>query len=160
MLKNVSEISRCGLKIFHFEPNNKVASFKWYVFQLRYVHTLNKKKCFFRKSIIVKYLSKGRLGDLVGEKCTFSGQTEISGRWGGQKVQKSAGWPISAMLHTPLQGILISIEKKSSYVSWPKLCNAIKIKNHGWNPPCGTQCPYSPGLSLNEKVAFKQKWYV
>ena len=54
--------------------------------------------------------------------------------------------PISAMLHTPLLGISISMKNKKvmlveSYVM-PK-----KSKIMVAPPPFGTQCPYFPGLS-------------
>ena len=48
-----------------------------------------KKIVFFRKSIIKK--NKGGAGDLVGEKRTFLGKQKFLVRWGGRRVQKSAG---------------------------------------------------------------------
>ena len=62
--------------------------------------------------------------------------------------------PISAMLHTPLQGISISMKNKKvmpveSYVM-PK-------NQKSWlPPPFGTQCPNFPGLSWDDRN--KGKW--
>ena len=62
------------------------------------------------------------------------------------------------MLHTPLQGISISMKNKKvmpveSYVM-PK-------NKKRWSPPFSTQCPYSPGLSWDELFfEKKKKWQI
>ena len=91
--------------LFHFEPNNKVASFKWYVFQIHICSYLKQKKFFFFASPLSKKIKGGgyKLHQFQfdfrspsGGKTHFFGQTEISGRWGGRGTKKSAGCEIGS----------------------------------------------------------------
>ena len=88
---------------------------------------LKQKKFFFFTSPLSKKIKEGGRWP-SGGKTHFFGQTEISGRWG---VQKSAG-PISAMLHTPLQGISISIKNKKVL---PVKSYVMPKNQKSWLPP-------------------------
>ena len=105
-------------------------------FPKTYVHALNKKKIFFFASPLSDQKIKGGQDwSPSGGTTHFWGQTEISGRWGGQGIQKSVGCEIWSHFMPLFKDF--KFESKTKKWCQFKVSKFPKFKKHVCPPPWG-----------------------